>query len=136
MKTKSEAPDTLIKLMQDIGIPSHLHSDDAKELMQGRIGDIICKAWIKATLSEPYSPWQVHAELCNRELKKAVRFTMAKTKAPPRLWDLCAVYHVEIRNFTAHPLFNLQGQIPGMIQFGILIKMQLSQRINESWPNG
>ncbi len=57
MKTKAEAPDTLVQFMQDIGIPSHLHSDDAKELTQGRMGDIIRKCWIKATKSEPYSPW-------------------------------------------------------------------------------
>ena len=112
MKKKSEAPDSLIHFMQDVGIPSHLHSDDAKELTQGRMGEIVHKCWIKATQSEPYSPWQVRAELCNRELKKAVRSTMARTKAPGRLWDFCATYHSEIRNLTAHPLFNLQGRTP------------------------
>jgi hypothetical protein len=112
MKTKAEAPGTHVQFMQDIGIPSHLHSDDAKELTQGRMGDIVHKCWIKATQSEPYSPWQVQAELCNRELKKAVRLAMAKTKAPDRLWDFCATYHSEIRNFTAHPLFNLHGRTP------------------------
>jgi hypothetical protein len=109
LKKKSKAPDSLVQFMQDIGIPSHLHSDDAKELTQGRMGDIVRKCWIKATQSEPHSPWQVRAELCNRELKKAVRLTMARTRAPGRLWDFCAMYHSEIRNFTAHPLFNLQG---------------------------
>ncbi len=72
MKKKSDAPDSLVQFMQDIGIPSHLHSDDAKELTQGCMGDIIHKCWIKAMQSEPHSPWQVHAELFNRELKKAV----------------------------------------------------------------
>jgi hypothetical protein len=28
MQLKSEAPDALISFMQDIGIPSNLHSDD------------------------------------------------------------------------------------------------------------
>jgi hypothetical protein len=41
LKKKSEAPDSLIHFMQDVGIPSHLHSDDAKELAQGRMGEII-----------------------------------------------------------------------------------------------
>lgn len=31
MKKKSDASGTLKKLMQDIGIPSELHGDDAKE---------------------------------------------------------------------------------------------------------
>jgi hypothetical protein len=39
MKSKGEAADTLISFMQDIGIPSDLHSDDAKELAGG--------AWVK-----------------------------------------------------------------------------------------
>lgn len=112
MKKKSDAPDTLLAFMQDVGIPSHLHSDDAKELTQGRMGEITRKAWIKTSQSEPYSPWQVRAELCNRELKKAVRYTMSKTRAPKRLWDYCTMHHSEIRNFTAHPLFMLQGRTP------------------------
>ncbi len=98
--------------MQDVGIPSHLHSDDAKELTQGRMGELICKCWIYASQSEPYSPWQVCAELCNRELKKAVRYNMSKVRAPSRLWDFCTLYHADIRNFTAHPLFNLHGRTP------------------------
>jgi hypothetical protein len=64
-KAKAEAPDTLVQFMQDIGIPSHLHSDDTKELTQGRMGEIIHKCWIKATQSEPYSPWQASAVLFN-----------------------------------------------------------------------
>lgn len=31
-KKRSEAPDSLVQLMQDVGIPSHIHSDDAREL--------------------------------------------------------------------------------------------------------
>jgi hypothetical protein len=71
-KIKSEAPDTLISFMQDIGIPSDLHSDDAKELSEGCMGELLCKFWIRGSQSEPYSPWQVRAELCIREVKKAV----------------------------------------------------------------
>jgi hypothetical protein len=112
MKTKSEAPDTLVAFMQDVGIPSALHSDDAKELTQGRMGELMHKAWIKPAQSEPYSPWQVRAELCNRELKKAVRHALYRTDAPGRLGDYCTAYHSEIRNLTAHPHYNLQGRTP------------------------
>jgi len=118
MRNKSDAPDTLISFMQDVGIPSVLHTDDARELTQGRMGEIIKKAWIKPTQSEPYSPWQVRAELCNRELKKTVRHALYKTNAPKRLWDYCATYHSDIRNFTAHPHFSLQGRTPYEIVTG------------------
>ncbi len=59
MHLKSEAPEALISFMQDIGIPSDLHSNDAKELTQGRMVELLCKFWIKSTQSDPYSPWQV-----------------------------------------------------------------------------
>jgi hypothetical protein len=112
MKHKSEAHHTLVQLMQEVGIPSALHSDDAKELTQGKMAEVIKKAWIHPTQSEPYSPWQVRAELGNRELKKAVRYTLYKTNAPRRLWDFCATYQAKIRNLTAHPLYALQGRTP------------------------
>jgi len=112
MKLKSEAPNTLIQFMKDVGIPSCLHMDDAKELEQGRMGEITRKAWILTTQSEPYSPWQVKAELANRELKKAVRYRLHKSNAPRRLWDYCSRYQADIRNLTAHPLFALDGRTP------------------------
>jgi hypothetical protein len=93
MKRKAEAPDTLMAFMQDVGIPSALHSDDAKELTEGKMSQIMKEFWIKPSNSEPYSPWQVRAELAIRELKKAVRITMGKTKAPKRLWDYCHRAH-------------------------------------------
>jgi hypothetical protein len=71
MRAKSEAAEALVSFMQDIGIPSDLHSDDAKELTQGKMGELLCKFWIKGIQSEPYSPWQVRAVLCIREIKKA-----------------------------------------------------------------
>jgi hypothetical protein len=37
---------------------------------------------------------------------------MTTARAPGRLWDFCTLYHAEICNFTAHPLFNLQGRTP------------------------
>lgn len=37
---------------------------------------------------------------------------MARTIASGRLWDFSAIYHAEIRNFIAHPLFNLHGRTP------------------------
>jgi hypothetical protein len=43
--------------------------------------------WIKTTQSGLYAPWQMHAELAIREVKKAVRDTMVATKAPKKLWD-------------------------------------------------
>jgi hypothetical protein len=118
MKKKSDASDTVIMFMQDIGIPSELHSDDAKELTLSKMGDLTRQFWIKTTQSEPYSPWQVRAELCIKEVKKAVRHTMLKTRAPKRLWDFCTTYQCELRCLIAHPHPKLQGWTPYEIVTG------------------
>jgi len=105
-------PDTLIPFIQDIGIPSELHSDDAKELTQGKMKDLLEKFWIKGTQSEPYSPWQVRVELCIREVKRAVRHSLETSRALKHLWDYCTKYHCELHNLTAHPIFILQDRTP------------------------
>jgi hypothetical protein len=88
------------------------------ELTQGRMGDMLKKFWIKPSQSEPYLPWQVRAELCIREIKKAVRMSLDRTQAPRRLWDYCTRYQSEIRNLTAHPIFKLEGRTPYEIVCG------------------
>ena len=118
MKRKSEASDALVSFMQDIGIPCELHSDDAKELTEGKMGELLRKFWIKGTESEPYSPWQVRAELCICEVKKAVWHTLMKTNAPKRLWDYCTIYHCELRNLMVHPHYKAQGRTPHEIVTG------------------
>jgi len=112
MRRKGEVADTLIAFMQDIGIPSGLHNDNAKELAQGRVAEIAKEFWVKVSQSEPYSPWQVRAELCIREIKKAVRHSMQRTRAPKRLWDYCTVYQCELRNLIAHPHYSLNNRTP------------------------
>lgn len=82
MQQKGQALDSLIKFMQDIGIPMGLQSDNAKELPQGHMNDTARELWIPITQSEPHSPWQVRAELCIHEIKHAVCHTMLRTRAP------------------------------------------------------
>ena len=112
MQRKSQAPDYLISFIQDVSIPSDLHSNDAKELFQGRMKELLQKFWIKGSQSEPYSPWQVRAELYIREIKGAVWHAMSKTSAPKCLRDYCTKYQCKLRNLKAHPHFKLQGRTP------------------------
>jgi hypothetical protein len=69
MKSKSETPDSLLTFIHDVGIPSSIHSDGAKELSQGRFKTICTEYGIPSTITEPYSPWQNRAEGGIRELK-------------------------------------------------------------------
>jgi transposase len=72
MRKKSEAGLALLELIQDIGIPSALHTDGAKELTQDRWKAVCDEYGIKQTITEPYSPWQNCAELNIREAKKKI----------------------------------------------------------------
>ena len=112
MRRKAEAGDSLVEFIQDVGIPSEMHTDMSKEQTLGKWGQTMKKFDIKSTQSEPYSPWQVRAEGCIREVKKSTRQIMTSTKAPKCLWDYCAVYVCEIRCLTAHSHFALQGRTP------------------------
>jgi hypothetical protein len=86
---KSEAPQALKELIQDVGIPSEIHTDGAKELTQGSWKQTCQEAGIRVTQTEKNSPWQNRTEVEIRELKKHVRRFMTKTQTPLVLWDFC-----------------------------------------------
>jgi transposase InsO family protein len=69
VKNKSDIADTLQSLMHEIGIPHTIHSDNAKELTQGRFKSLCSDFSIPCTLSEPYSPCQNRVESGIREPK-------------------------------------------------------------------
>jgi hypothetical protein len=110
MKQKSEAGYALTEFIQDIGIPSSLHTDDAKELNLGTWKKVRLDHGIKQTQAEPYSPWQNRAEGSIRELKNHIRRLMSRYNAPRHLWDFCGCYVAEIRCLTAQPLYSLHGR--------------------------
>jgi len=112
MKRQSEAGDTLLEFIQEIGVPSSLHTNDAKELTSGKGEQVRRDHGIKQTIAEPYSPFQNRTEVNIRELKKHVRHIISKTRTPKRLWDFCARYIAEIRSLTAQPLYSLHGCTP------------------------
>jgi len=112
MQTKSETSDTLKAFIHDVGIPHALHSDDAKEFMQGSFKQL-CKDYnIPCTYTEPYSPWQNRAEGGIRELKRHVHQKMTSKKVPQRLWDFCCKWSCEVRNKSAGKLYQLEGRTP------------------------
>jgi len=106
MQKKSQAGYALAEFIQDVGIPTSLHTDDAKELNLGTWHKIRLKHAIKQTQTEPHSPWQNRAEGAIKELKRHVHCLMNQSKTPKHLWDYCTCYAEEIR---AQPLYSLHG---------------------------
>ena len=89
MKSKSLAGQALNCLFTEVGVPTMLHTDGAKEMMLGQWKEIRDKhGGIKQTLAEPYSPWQNRAEAEIREVKKQVTRIMSRTGAHKTLMGL------------------------------------------------
>jgi hypothetical protein len=115
---KSEAGYALQELIQDVGIPKGIHTDDAKELTGGKWKEVCKSHGIAMSNTEPYSPWQNRAEGLIKEIKRHVRRLMSRTRSPKRLWDYCAVYVSDLRNRLALPLYQLHGRTPYEILTG------------------
>ena len=96
MQKKLDAGSALLELIQDIGIPSAIHTDGAKEETLGKWKQVCQDFGIKQTLTELYSPWQNRAELNIREVKKKILRLMSRTHTPKALWDYCATYVSDI----------------------------------------
>jgi hypothetical protein len=131
MKRKSEAASTLIQLIQDIGIPSHIHTDGARELQYGKWRDVCQEYGIKQTITEPYSPWHNRAEVNIREAKKAIYRLMQCTLTPKPLWDYCANYMSEITCFPANDLTALHGRTPYELVTGNTL--DISEYVEFQW---
>ena len=101
MQKKSEASQSLIYLIREIGIPSKIVSDNALELTDGKFKAICTEYAIARSTTEPHSPWQNKAELQIREVKRNVRSFMKYKSIPAVLWDYCAIYYALIRRHTA-----------------------------------
>jgi len=112
MRLKSEMPNALKCFIRDVGIPQTIHSDNAKELMQGEWKEICNEFMINTTYTEPHSPWQNRAEGQIRELKRHVQRKMKSWNVPKRLWNYCVKWSCDVRNKTASNLFALEGRTP------------------------
>ncbi len=112
MKLKSEASLALQELIQDVGIPSHIHTDGAKEMTQGNWKKICNEFAIKMSQTEKASPWQNRTEIEIREMKKHVRRLMERGQSPSKLWDFCVNYASQLRNNIVRPLVHLHGRTP------------------------
>ena len=89
----------------DVGIPSEVLTDGAKELTRGKWKEKCQRYEVVQRITEPYSTWQNHAEREGGIIKRKIRSLMRKTNTPVRLWDYCWKYVSGIMSLTAtsHP---------------------------------
>jgi hypothetical protein len=100
MRSKGHAGHALGTFFHNLGIPTHLHVDNAREMngpmttwMQLFRDTDICQ-----TKTKPHSPWHNRCETEIKEIKNHSSRTMKRTTAPPCIWDLCCEYVCVIRS--------------------------------------
>ena len=118
LECESQASDALLEIIQQVGLPNHLHTDGSKAQMMGEWKSIIKKYHIKTSETEPYSPWQSWAEYGIRELKRHTCRIMQRTKTPTSLWDYVCFYVTCIRNMTVNQHPAAKGRTPYEIVTG------------------
>ena len=95
MARKSDAPDKLLRFIQDMGQPRIIRADNAKEFTDGRFAHICLQKGISQEFSAPYTPQQNGvAERSWRTLISMVRCMLKHSHIPKTLWPF-AVKHAE-----------------------------------------
>ena len=118
MTREGNACDALLGFIQQVGIPSALHTDGAKAQTLGEWKRITKQYQIKVSETEPYSPWQNRAEAGIRELKRHVRRLMRQTKSPHSLWDYCCMLVAKLKTLTVNNYYMAKGRTPYEIVTG------------------
>ena len=131
MKSKSHAHHSLDRFLHEIGVPTEILTDGAKELTLGNWGKACQKHRIQQRKTEPHSPWQNHAELMGGNLKRKIRHRMRTTNTPVRLWDYCWEYMAGIVSLTASNHAFLDGVTPHEKVLGY--SPDISEYLSFSW---
>jgi len=112
LHAKSDYPDTLMKFIQDFGVPKTLVADGASEMQKGRGLETVNEYRIHLKHTVPYSPWQNLAEGSVREIKRSTRRLIRDNNAPRRLWSYAAKWAAALRRLTALGIPELEGCTP------------------------
>lgn len=134
MNSKKHYPTALKDFMRDEGIPSVVHSDNAKEQTSSQVEDIYRRYLVKNTSTEPDHPWQNPAE--TQIISKAKSFARAlldQTGAPAYLWLLAMEYFAYVHNRLSNdqlggktPYFYRHGETPDI---SALLSFQFYQQV-------
>ena len=105
LPSKSKAYAAMSRYFIDRGVPSHIHSDNAKEMTTSKKWKktLEDEGGIKATTTEPESPFQNNAEREIRHLQSQALRLLQKSGASLRFWDDCMEHVAELRSRTARP---------------------------------
>ena len=104
--------------IHESGIPAWLVVDNAPEQKHARWNKIQREFHIRQTNTEPYSPWQNHAEGEIRELKKMIKHLTLRCHSPKRVWCFAGELAAAIQRLTASDRPLLRGRVPHEVVHG------------------
>jgi len=103
MKSKSEAGQQLINLIQQVVIPYEIHRDGAPEMGGNSDFSKVCREYrIRSTFTESCSPWQNKCENTIGVLRKKIRARRARRRIPKCVWDFHITWEAQIYTRTVH----------------------------------
>jgi len=110
-KSESEFPDTYLDFIKDEGIPSVLHSDNAKTITSKKMEKLHREYNSRWTSTEPHHPTQNPAEIeIINSIKTFGRTIMDLTGAPDNLWWYAWQLYAYTHNRVSNP--SLRGKTP------------------------
>ena len=112
MQQRSQAPETLVQLAHDKGIPTHFVMDNAKEQIMGDFRRKARSYGCHIRQTDHYAPWQNAAEDGIREVKKGAGREMVAKHTPKKLWDHCYEWKAKVISHSARGYYKLQSQVP------------------------
>ena len=118
MQQKSQAPDTLVQLAHEKGVPTHFVMDNSLEQIKGQFRKKARSFGSHCRQADTYSHWQVLAEDGIRELKKGAAREMVAKHTPRKLWDHCYEWKSKVISHTARGHYKLQSQVPETVLTG------------------
>ena len=124
-KTGETVALALRELIQEVGIPQKMVTDDAKEKLGPKTKwmENIRLYNIEWSNSEPYSHWQNRAEDAIREVRRRWKLIQHRRSIPKRLWDYGLSHVAEIMSRTVRsgsdrtPYEIVTGETPDISEF-------------------
>ena len=110
MKEKAHVHHALDRFLHEVGIPSEMMTDGARELTLFEWGKICVRHKIKQSRTEAHSTWQNPAELGGGVAKRKVRHLMKSKACPVVLWDYCWTLVCHRRCMTVSNNLHLEGE--------------------------
>jgi len=119
MKSKGKFPKALKMFAKEIRVPLALILDPAGEQSSNRMNQFYHEIGTILRHLEEHTQWANLAELYIGLTKEKVRKDVRESDSPIILWDHCTERKSRINNLTARNLFQLEGQNPHLVTFGV-----------------